>query len=376
MTKREELIAAIDHLEGPVPAWTMAFFNIDLAKKLLGEENVMTDYLPQEKYKYGGADDENRERNVRYAQATDNCAVAVGRGGNFAFGHGGPGEMMERVIERGDDRLVSVCETGVKKLIQWNPHFYHSFDHPLETLSQVVDLTLPDAADPVRYAGIEEDTRYYRSRGYLPYANLNGIFSGLHYFFYPYDKLFLDMLLDRDNLRILIAKLADFNLSAAERLLRAGVEMITTCDDLGDGRNLLFSPDLYRELFKSYHRDLAGLCHNYGAWLHLHSHGNILRLLPDLVEVGIDIINPFDPTETGPLEEIKARFGKDITIAGGISKFFFGQDRNTMRDTLKETISTGRRGGGFILMDSGGIPENVDRETYLYYRSLSAELRV
>ena len=375
MTKREELLAAIRHEEGVVPSWTMAFFNIDLAIKLLGQENVMTDFLAGESYPIGRADDDNRLRNIRYSVAVDNYAIAMGKGGNFAFGHGGPGEMMERVIESGENHYISVYETGVKKLVKKNPHFSHSYDHPLETLENVESLEMPDAADQSRYEGLDDDARYYKEHGYLPYANLNGIFSGVHYFFYPYDKLFMDMILEKENLKILIKKLAHFNLTAAENLLRRGAEMITTCDDLGDGRSMLFSPELYEELFMPYHAELAALCHSYGALLHLHSHGNIMSVMPMLVETGIDVINPFDPYEIGDLSEIKERFGKKITIAGGMNKFFFSYSKDEMRAFLSKTIDIGRKGGGFIFMDNGGIPEDVSEDTYNYYREISRELR-
>ena len=375
MTKRELMLSAINREESGIPSWTMAFFNIGTARRLLGTENVMTDYEATGEYKTGRADDTNRALNVRYAEAVDNCAIAVGRGGNFAFGHGGPGEFMERIVERGDDYLISEYETGVKRLMKWDPHFYHNYDHPLKTLEGVAEYALPDADDPARYEGVEGDAAYYRSRGYMPYANLNGIFSGLHYFLYPYDLLFEAMLLDKESLKTLIIKLAAFNLTAAENLLKRGAEMITTCDDLCDGRSLLFSPELYREYFAAYHAELAALCHSYGAYLHLHSHGNINKLLPSLIEAGIDIINPFDPFEIGPLNEIKERFGDKIIITGGMDKFFFEFNRAAMYEFLKFTIETGGKGGGFILMDSGGIPETVFNETYDYYRDISRELR-
>ena len=375
MTKREELLAAVRHEEGKVPSWTMAFFNIDLAKNFLGEENVMTDFRAGKEYNAGAADDDNRIRNIRYARAVDNCAIGVGKGGNFAFGHGGPGEMMQKVIETGDNYTISIYETGVKKRVNMNPHFSHNYDYPLDTLEGVAQLQLPDAADPSRYQGLDEDVRYYKEHGYLPYANLNGIFSGIHYFLYPYEKLFLDMIIDKENLVILIKKLAHFNLTAAEHMLRQGVEMITTCDDLGDGRSMLFSPELFDELFAPYYAELAALCHSYGALLHLHSHGNIMKVLPSLVNTGIDIINPFDPYEIGDFREIKERFGKKITLAGGMNKFFFEFDREKMRAALTEMINVGRKGGGYILMDNGGIPENITKETYEYYREISRELR-
>jgi len=375
MTKRDELLAAIRHEEGIVPSWTMAFFNTDLARKLLGADNVVTDVDASAVYKTGRADDDNRRRNILYSRAVDNCAIGIGQGSNFAFGHGGPGEMMQKIIETGDDYVISMYETGVKRLTKWNPHFYHHFDYPLETLDDVPALILPDAAKPARYTGLADDARFYREAGYLPYANLNGIFSGIHYYIYPYDKLFMDMLLDKENMHLLIQKLARFNLTAAENLLRSGAEMITTCDDLGDGRSLLFSPALYDEYFAPYHAELADLCHSYNAYLHVHSHGNIWEILPKLVATGIDLLNPFDPYEVGELSAIKEQFGQKITIVGGMDKFFFEFDKDKMRAFLTEVIQTGRKGGGFILMDSGGIPENVTKESYDYIRELSRSLR-
>lgn len=80
MTKRDLLLSAINHEEGAVPSWTMVFFNIALAERLLGKDNVMTDYLPAKEYKAGRADDCNHEWCIRYSETVDNCAVAVGRG--------------------------------------------------------------------------------------------------------------------------------------------------------------------------------------------------------------------------------------------------------------------------------------------------------
>lgn len=378
-SKRDLVLAALHHEEGAVPSWTMGFFNIPTAQRLLGAENVVLDYYPEAEYKFGAAAIENRNRNLKYAAAIDSCAVGVGKGANFSFGHGGPGEFMDRIAERGSDYFISRFETGVKKKVNFNPHFYHHFDYPLANLADLAraraDLPLPDPNETARYEGIAAEAAFYKENGYFTFANINGIFSGIHYFFYPYDKLFIDMMLEKENLKILIRKLARFNLSAAENLLKQGVDCITFCDDLGDGRSLLFSPELYRELFWPYHAELADLCHSYGAFVHMHSHGNILKVFPLLVSAGIDMINPCDPYEGMDLQMLKEQFGSQITLVGGMNKFFFDWGPEAMRDFLKTTIRTGRKNGGFILMDSGGIPENITRERYDFYRDISREFR-
>ena len=374
-TPRELMRSAVAHQEDSVPSWTMAFFDLHAARRLLGEDNVVREETDKMAFHYGAASPENMRRNLRYAEATGNCAIGVGGHGSFAFGHGGPGEFLFCVTEEQDNRTIGRYETGVKRKTQHVPHFYHHFDYPLETLDDIDALQLPDAADPARYRGIAEEATFYKDAGYYVYANLNGLFSGVHYFCYPYDKLFIDMIDNPDGLAKLIGRLTDFNLTAAENLLRCGVDSLCFCDDLGDGRSLLFSPALLAEFFLPYYRRLAELCHVYGAHLHMHSHGNILRILPLLVDTGIDIINPFDPYEVGPMAELKEAFGDRLTITGGLHKFFFSWDEAAMRDALSETIAAGRKGGGFVLMDSGGIPEDVTKTAYDTYRRLSAELR-
>lgn len=374
-TKRDDMLSALRHEEGRVPSWTMAFFNIGTAQRLLGEENVVTDFLPSQEYKTGGASDDNRARNLRFSEKIDNFAIGIGKGANFAFGHGGPGEFMERLIYSDENSFISEFETGVQKKVQRSPHFYHNDHYPMDTLADMDKVCLPDAALPQRYAGLPEDVAFYREKGYFTYANLNGIFSGIHYFLYPYDKLFMDMILEPDELQRLIARLAEYNLTVAENLLKTGVDCITCCDDLGDGRSLLFSPEIYREMFFPYHRRLAELCHSYGAFLHLHSHGNILRLFDDLIAAGIDMINPCDPYEVGTMRSLKDAYGDKITLVGGLDKFFFEWDMDTMERFLKQTIGDGRKNGGFVLMDSGGIPENVPAEKFEFYMETSKRLR-
>ena len=374
MTKRDLFFAALSRETELVPSYTMAFFNIATARRLLGGDNVVTDYLPAPEYKMGASSEDNRRRNLRYAEKTDNFAIGVGQGASFAFGHGGPGEFMEKIIEQDGDGYISQYETGVKKVTKYHPHFYHNFDHPLADLTE--EIQLPDPANPARYAGLRAEAEFYKRNGYLTYANLNGIFSGIHYFLYPYDALFMDMLLDPEGIERLVRKLSVFNLTAAEELLRQGIDCINFCDDLGDGRSLLFSRELYRQYFYPYHCELTALCHSYGAKAHMHSHGNICGVLDLLADAGIDMINPFDPSEIGPLTDLKEAYGDRFMIVGGLSKYFFDLPEEEMAVALSGAIQAGRKGGGFALMDSGGIPENISQERYDFYVDLSRRLRL
>jgi hypothetical protein len=96
---------------------------------------------------------------------------------------------------------------------------------------------------------------------------------------------------------------------------------------------------------------------------------------PMIVEAGIDMINPCDPYEFRDLSSLKEEFGSRITLVGGLDKFFFEWGYPEMKDFLFHLIKTGKKHGGFILMDSGGIPESITNEKYNYYREISREYR-
>lgn len=376
MTKRDYMLSALHHEEELIPSWSMAFENIETAQRLLGEENTPSDIHPTERFRPGAADKDSWERKLRYAEKMDDFVIGVGHGGSFAFGHRGPGEFMERLLEKDDKHILSEYETGVKSEVRYFPHFYRHYGHPATTQEEFRTMTFPDADMAGRFDGIREESDFYHSKGYFTYGNINGFFSGLHYYLCPYDELLVQLLLDEDYVDEMLEKLGRFNLSAAEHLLRAGVDCITFCDDLGSGSSLLFSPELYKRFFFKWHKELADLCHSYGAFVHMHSHGNINKLMGDIVATGIDMLNPCDPFENMDMQQLKDAYGSKITFVGGVDRFVFDWDRKTLEENLRRLFTIGHKGGGYIFMDtSGGVPENISQEDYNAYHTLSYALR-
>ena len=298
----------------------------------------------------------------------------MGKGGSFSLDI--RSVSLWKTYRKGDNYTISIYETGVKKEVRLNPHFMRYFDHQGESIETFKNLEFPDALDSSRYVGIREEAEFYKNKGYFTYGNINGFFSGLHYFLCPYDKILVDLLLEPDFVKLMMKKLGEFNLNAAESLLKCGVDCIVFCDDLGSGNSLLFSPDLYEEFFFPWHKELADLCHSYGAYVHMHSHGNINKIIGKIVETGIDMLDPMDPYENMDLELLKEEYGDRITFVGGLNKFFFEWNEEKMEEALKDVLSTGRKGGGYIFMDSSGsMPENLSKEKFDFYMNLSKELR-
>ena len=377
-TKREFVAACLNHEEGPVPQWPMGFFNKALAVRLMPGLVYPTYYhLPEQgAYGFGPLDDRERECAVAANAYIDKCSMGIGRGANWCFGHAGPGEFNCRVIERGENHFVVEYETGARHYYQLRPHNYHIVSSPVSDPSRLDSLDLPDPADPRRWAGFAADVAWFKSRGEFTHGHINGFFSGLHYFLMDYPEVLMGFRLNPEGMKQLISRLGEWNLAAAARMLEAGVDCITLCDDLGSGTSLLMSPDIYREFIKPWHARLNQLVHSFpGRFSHLHSHGCIVKIFQDLVDTGFDMINPLDADERMDLRELKERFGRRLTLVGGMHKHFFDWDSATQRDYLRKVVSVGRQGGGYILMDCGGIPENVLPDRFEQFLEMSRQIR-
>ncbi|MCE5250142.1 uroporphyrinogen decarboxylase family protein [bacterium] len=368
MTPRENLRALLDgEPYESVPIWLMGFENDELARKLNPGVRFPDSLFHNPEtfdYPWDRLSDEERTRTLDYNHAILKPVVVVGWGANMALGHGGPGEFHFRILEVKENELILECETGCKRLVRKHPHFYKDFDHPLRTVDEVDRLVLPDPHDPERYRGIEEDTAFFREAGYMSAANLNGFFSGPHYFCIDYQEFLMSMLLDPPNTKKLIDRIGTWNCAAAEELLSRGVECIVLCDDLGSADNLLMSPDIYRDWIRPWHTKLCNLAHDFGGYVHLHSHGNINKILQYVLETGVDMLNPFDIYESMDLVAFLESANLKTVPVGGCHKFFFDWDATRQNEYLTGLFKRAGNAGRWIFMDTGGISETVDKTMY------------
>jgi uroporphyrinogen decarboxylase len=213
-----------------------------------------------------------------------------------------------------------------------------------------------------RYQGVREDAAWAKERGLWTVGWINGFFSGVHYFLRDYAEFMMDLLIDPGFAEKLVTLVGKWNLEAADALCRAGVDCVGFCDDFGSERSMLISPDLYHRFFLPWHRRLCDVVHGHGKVVHMHSHGAIRPILPDIAGAGIDMLNPLDPDEDMDFADVRAAVGRKMVLCGGMNKHFFGWDRDTQITAMKETMSLGRKHGPHIYMDSGGIPENAGAE--------------
>jgi len=379
MTRREWIISVVSGTRGlPTPQHWMSFFNSDTAKRLTPgycHYDKMWWYDVSEDYDTSAMGPEQLDRMIKFNEYTGRCFACLGKGANISFGHGGPGEFFVRLKERIDNGIIVEFETGVLAKIQFNPFFYHSYNHPVKSMDDLKRLKLPDPDDPARYEGFREDAEYLKSRGEYVLGSLNGFFSGLHYFFMEYQDVLMSFITDPELINSLLEVLGNWNLVAAENMIKAGADCVVLCDDLGSKDSLLISPDYYRNFVKPWHKRLCERVHDLGGLVHLHTHGANRPILDDLVECGFDFINPFDPEEKWDIEEVLRDYSDKFVVVGGFPTKFWYWSAEEQERYLFKMGELGKRYPRYIFMDSGGVPEDVTREDFERITEVSRKAR-
>lgn len=297
---------------------------------------------------------------------------------NFIIEVGGGGIKIKKVIESGEDWSIVEWETGAKWRIGSSKTIWarQYIDYPVKTEDDIDSLELPDPDDPSRYEGIERAIRYVVNKGFFPACSINGFFSGIWYFIRgPLEVILKDMYVRKGFLQKLITKFGEFNLKVEKNLLERGAMMICWPDDLGYNSGPFMSPKLYEELIYPWHAKAIELAHKYGAFVNMHSHGNITSLVPLFVRAKLDMLNPVGPSDNMDLKVLKEKYGDKLCLFGGLSKNIGIMSAEELKEHLLDRLRVGAPGGGYILGSEGDIPVEMSIENFDFLIKISKKYR-
>ena len=174
----------------------------------------------------------------------------------------------------------------------------------------------------------------------------------------------------RDKALQLSEKLFEIHLENLEKWISAVgpyVDIVLFGDDLGGQQGPLISPGTYRELYKPYHRRLWKRAKELAdVKVQLHCCGGIYELMEDLIDAGLDAVNPVQISCRGmDPERLKQEFGGRITFWGGgcdTQRVLPMATPDRVRDHVRELTGIFSRGGGFVFQQVHNILANVPPE--------------
>jgi len=256
--------------------------------------------------------------------------------------------------------------------------FYDMFDHPLSHATSIEDIKnhpWPDPTDPARFEGLAERARYVaEDRGEV--VILGGLAAGyveLTAWTRGFTKFYPDFVTNLDMLTYLMDTIIDLKLAywdIALPMVGKYADVVQEADDVAGQYGLLMKPETYREIIKPRHKKIFDFIKARSeAKIFFHCCGSVREIIPDLVEIGVDIINPVQVSATGMESAgLKRDFGNDITFWGGLvdtQGVFTDGTPEQVREEVRRRVDDFGPGGGFVAAAVHNIQANVPPENIM-----------
>jgi uroporphyrinogen decarboxylase len=252
--------------------------------------------------------------------------------------------------------------------------YYDMYYHPLadaNSLDEIEAYPFPDPLDSGRFAPLREQAEAVRAAGKAvalagPCAGIAEIYSWLR----GYEEYYIDLARHEDWVGYMLDRLVGFKSAYWERALdEIGdlVDLVIEADDLAGQQALLMSPRTYRQVIQPHHKRLFSFIKAQApVKVFYHSCGAVRQLIPDLIEAGIEILNPVQISAVGmDLRELKREFGRDLVFWGGgvdTQGVLGTASPQEIKEHVKQNIEVLAPGGGFVFAAVHDIQADVPPE--------------
>lgn len=290
------------------------------------------------------------------------------------------GEVWKKTHRKQDGYLIYTDEWGVEYRFKEGEDFYYSQLTPLLEdsdldVKDVQEIQFPKADAPWRFAGLDNKGKKYIEEGKIVLLkSVNSGFQETSVKIRGMQNFMMDLALNKKAAEALLDRILEYKITywkEAFHQMDGNFDIAIEADDYGSQESLLFSPDMFRELFKPRLKTLFSFIksHAPGVKIFFHSCGAIRPLIPDLIEVGVDILNPVHIAARGMNPyELKKEYGKDLTFWGGGVETQDILPNGSIDDVIKnvrQNIDALSRGGGWVFSPIHNIqadvpPENLD----------------
>jgi uroporphyrinogen decarboxylase len=240
------------------------------------------------------------------------------------------------------------------------------FGHPLADDRAIANYQPPDPHRPELYADAARVIRDFKDEYWIVGVTVTTIFE-CAWALRGYDQLMMDFLTDPDFADHILDIPYHYHLTAAQKLVEMGVDMLWTGDDVGMQNRMLISPDLWRRFFKPRMANFFATVKAINPRLKVayHSDGYIEPIIPDLIEIGLDVLNPIQPACMDPAK-LKKEYGDKLCFWGSMDEQWtipFGTPAE-VREQVLTRLKTLGKGGGLILGPTHNIQLDTPMENF------------
>jgi uroporphyrinogen decarboxylase len=229
----------------------------------------------------------------------------------------------------------------------------------------LANYTIPDPALPGRFDHVPALRQKYPDRFFL--VSLGGLFERAWSLCGGFERYLYYLAAEIAFVEELTEKLTDYVCALVPQVAGMGVDGVRIGDDWGFQRNLMIRPEHWRRIYKKHYARIFNTIHEHGFITAMHSCGCLNKIIPDLIEAGLDIYHPLQP-EAMDVAQARRDFGRNITFWGGLgtqTTLPLGTPEDVRRE-VRDRIAL-FRDGGYIMAPAGAISPETPVENVVAF---------
>jgi uroporphyrinogen decarboxylase len=348
MKPRERVLAALDHKEVDRPPFQATFtpeFAVRLREKLNFPEKRPHD---PHSYRWSGYE-------LEKATGQDALQFSLGWSTNYYL------DDKPYSDDWGIDWKIAFYETAFG-----NGFYTNIGKHPLKDPSLLDQYRAPDPNDPKIYKGLERLIKEEQAEYYI-IGRMHCTIFETAWALRGMVEMFTDMASKKEQANRILDIPYQYHLQVAKNMAKRGVDMIWLGDDVGGQNCMLISPDMWRFYFKERMKTIIAEVKTINPAIKVayHSCGHVIPIIPDLIEIGLEVLNPIQ-AESMDLALLQNKFGDQLSFFGGInvqSTLPFGTKQDII-DEVQNGMNTVGKGGGWICAPTHHVQLDTPMENF------------
>ena len=273
------------------------------------------------------------------------------------------------IVEKTDEFVLRRLSTGaINKNFRDHESTPELVERPIKTRDDWEKIKERLRPDYTRVDWVTSFNTYHEARSEGKFICFNGgygydILQG----YMRSDQLLMAMVTDADWIRDMVMTIANLTVDMTQMVMDKGLQ----CDgffaynDMGYRNGMLFSPETYRKTQKEADSMVYSFCHEHDLPVLLHSCGGVKEVIPDLIDAGLDCLQPLEVKAGMDLIELKREYGDRLAFMGGIDvRAMAAADPDLIEQEISSKIPVAKEGGGYIYHSDHSVPSNVSFEQY------------
>ncbi|MFH1731274.1 MAG: uroporphyrinogen decarboxylase family protein [Planctomycetota bacterium] len=273
--------------------------------------------------------------------------------------------------------------------IGWRPvsndwcTYYEPVGHPLalaKTVKEIEEYRWPDI-DWLSIAHVRDDVRRFNQAEPKAIVFCMGLFVEIAWAMRGLERFLMDMLQQPGIADAVLGRITTLCKEITMRALEKAdgeIDIVWSSGDVGMQTGMMFSPELWRERIKPFHKELVEPFKRMGLKTRYHTDGSVVPIIEDLIEMGLDLLDPIQPNTPGMnAENLKALFAGRISFYGGVDTqrlLPYGSAREVEDEVLRLIHVLGSN-GGYIVAASNAVQPDVPIENILTLYRTAREYR-